>query len=156
MTLSIKIVDTKEIPKCEMPGWEGWMSTQAFRLADSISRRSFIGGSDARIIMGSDEAALVRLWREKRGEAEPDDLSGNLIVQLGRATEELNRAWYERNTGRQVRDVQRRVRHSAIPKALMPEDAKEAIGHGVRAKRSKAGAVSFDILTAEAAHAPVQ
>ena len=64
-------------------------------------RRSFIGGSDARIIMGSDEAALIRLWREKRGEAEPEDLSGNLIVQLGVATEELNRAWYERNTGRQ-------------------------------------------------------
>jgi predicted phage-related endonuclease len=61
-------------------------------------RRSFIGGSDARIIMGSDEAALIRLWREKRGEAEPEDLSGNLIVQLGRATEELNRSWYERNT----------------------------------------------------------
>jgi hypothetical protein len=40
-------------------------------------------------------------------------------------------------------------------KALMPEDAKEAIGHGVRAKRSKAGAVSFDAL-AEAAHASVQ
>src|SRR5262245_13691070 len=78
------------------------------------SRRAFIGGSDARIIMGSDEAALVRLWREKRGEAEPEDLSGNLIVQLGRATEELNRSWYERNTGRQVRDVQRQVRHSAI------------------------------------------
>src|SRR2546428_5114336 len=91
------------------------MSTQAFRLADSISRRLFIGGSDARIIMGGDEAALVRLWREKRGEVEPEDLSGNLIVQLGRATEELNRSWYERNTGRQVRDVQRRVRHSAIP-----------------------------------------
>jgi len=78
------------------------------------NRNSFIGGSDARIIMGSDEAALVRLWREKRGEAEPEDLSGNLIVQLGRATEELNRSWYERNTGRRVRDVQRRVRHSAI------------------------------------------
>jgi hypothetical protein len=59
------------------------------------SRRSFIGGSDARIIMGSDEAALVRLWREKRGEAEPEDLSGNLIVQLGAATEDLNRSWYE-------------------------------------------------------------
>ena len=67
-----------------------------FRLADSISRRSFIGGSDARIIMGDDEAALIRLWREKRGEAETEDLSGNLIVQLGRATEELNRYWYER------------------------------------------------------------
>jgi putative phage-type endonuclease len=78
-------------------------------------RRFFVGGSDARIIMGSDEAALVRLWREKRGEAEPQDLSGNLIVQLGRATEELNRSWYERNTGRQVRDVQCLVRHSAIP-----------------------------------------
>src|SRR5438094_7310491 len=79
------------------------------------SRRSFIGGSDARIIMGSDEAALVRLWREKRGEAEAEDLSGNLIVQLGTATEDLNRCWYERNSGRRIKDVQRRVKHSAIP-----------------------------------------
>ena len=265
------------------------------------NRQAFIGGSDARIIMGSDEAALVRLWREKRGEAEPEDLSGNLIVQLGQVTEPLNRHWYERSTGRQVRDVQRRVRHSAIPwmaatldgivqgteavfeakfmlswsfseeaaaekymaqvqhnmwvthlrtsvlsiitgggkwvevaipmdplylsvlvsaekkfwrcvqsgevphlimaepprprieairivdmsssnswaefaalfrntrdafldherakselKTLVPEDAKEAIGHGIRAKRSKSGAVSFDVLETEAAHAPVQ
>jgi predicted phage-related endonuclease len=269
--------------------------------ATASERWAFIGGSDARTIMGNDEAALVRLWREKRGEAEPEDLSGNLIVQLGRATEELNRSWYERNTGWQVRDVQRRVRHSAIPwmaatldgivegteavfeakfmlpwsfseeaaaekyiaqvqhnmwvthlrtsvlsiitgggkwvevaipldplylsvlvsaekkfwrcvqsgapphlinvepprprieavrivdmsssnswaefaalfrdtrqafldherakselKSLMPEDAKEAIGHGVRAKRSKSGAVSFDLLEVEASHAPVQ
>jgi hypothetical protein len=264
-------------------------------------RRSFIGGSDARIIMGSDEAALIRLWREKRGEAEPENLSGNLIVQLGAATEALNRSWYERNTGRRITDVQRRVKHSAIPwmvatvdgtveamgavfeskfmlpwsfseeaaaekymaqvqhnmwvthlrtsvlsiitgggkwveipipmdplylsvlvsaekkfwrcvqsgetphlinaepprprieairivdmsasnswaefaalfrntrsafldherakselKALMPDDAREAIGHGVRAKRSKAGAVSFDVLEMEATHAAVQ
>src|SRR5215813_14067785 len=76
-------------------------------------RRFFIGGSDARIIMGSDEAALIRLWREKRGEAAPEDLSGNLIVQLGAATEELNRSWYERNTGRHITDIQRRVKHSA-------------------------------------------
>jgi len=80
-----------------------------------FARRSFIGGSDARIILSNDEAALIRLWREKRGEAEPEDLSGNLIVQLGTATEELNRTWYERNTGRSVRDVQRLVKHSAIP-----------------------------------------
>ena len=80
-----------------------------------VDRRSCIGGSDAHIIMGADEAALVRLWRVKRGEAEPEDLSGNLVVQLGSATEELNRSWYERNTGRHVTDVQRRVRHSAIP-----------------------------------------
>ena len=31
-------------------------------------------------------------------------------------------------------------------KSLMPEDAKEAIGHGIRAKRSRSGAVSFDLL----------
>jgi predicted phage-related endonuclease len=80
-----------------------------------FDRRSFIGGSDARIIMGGDETALVRLWREKRGEAEPEDLSNNLIVELGTATEELNRTWYERNTGRRVTDIQRRVKHSAIP-----------------------------------------
>src|SRR5215212_2740471 len=79
------------------------------------SRRSFVGGSDTRIVMGYDEAALIRLWREKRGEADPADLSSNLIVQLGSVTEELNRAWYERNTGRQVRDVQRHVRHALIP-----------------------------------------
>ena len=272
-------------------------------MTNHVSRRSFIGGSDARIIMGSDEAALVRLWREKRGETGPEDLSGNLIVQLGTVTEDLNRAWYERNSGR-VTDVQRLVKHSAMPwmaatldgivestaavfeakfmlpwsfseeaaaekymaqlqhnmwethlrsavlliitgggkwveitihmdplylsvlvsaekkfwrcvqsgevphlinaeaprprieairivdmsssnswaefaglfrntrdafldheraktelKALMPEDAKEAIGHGVRAKRSKSGAVSFDVLAtapAEGTHAPVQ
>ena len=64
------------------------------------NRRLFIGGSDARIIMSPDEAALIRLWNEKRGEVEPEDLSGNLVVQLGVATEALNRAWYERNTGR--------------------------------------------------------
>jgi predicted phage-related endonuclease len=81
------------------------------RIADSTGRRSFIGGSDARIIMGDDEAALVRLWREKRGEAEPEDLSANLIVQLGLVTEPLNRTWYERNMGQAVKDVQRRVQH---------------------------------------------
>jgi predicted phage-related endonuclease len=72
-----------------------------------VDRRLFIGGSDARIIMSADEAALIRLWREKRGESEPDDLSDNLVVQLGVATEALNRIWYERNTGRVVTDVQR-------------------------------------------------
>ena len=70
------------------------------------SRRLFIGGSAARIIMGDDEAALQRLWREKRGEADPEDLSGNLIVQLGLATERLNRRWYEAQTGRAVTHVQ--------------------------------------------------
>jgi predicted phage-related endonuclease len=77
-------------------------------------RQSFIGGSDARIIMGSDEAALIHLWQEKRGEVEPYDLSDNLVVQLGVVTERLNRQWYERNTGREVKDVQRRVNHPVV------------------------------------------
>ena len=261
-------------------------------------RRYFIGGSDARIIIGDDEAALHRLWREKRGEVEPEDLSSNLVVQLGVATEDLNRRWYQANTGQMVADIQKRVRHPALRwmvatldgriegsdavfeskfmlpwsfseeaaaekympqlqhnmwvvaarsavlsvitgggkwveitthadplyqhltaerkfwrcvessepprlfgveppkprieavrivdmgasnswaefaglfrdtrqafldherskaelKALMPENAKEAIGHGVRAKRSKSGAVSFDLLDAEGSHAAV-
>jgi predicted phage-related endonuclease len=264
-------------------------------------RRSFIGGSDARIIMGGDEPALQRLWREKRGEAEPEDHSGNLVVQLGLATEALNRQWFERTTGQVIKDAQSWVRHPVIRwmaatldgivegdgavfeakfmlpwsfseeaaaekhmaqlqhnmwvtnataavlsiitgggkwveikisadslyqhllltaekkfwrcvesgepprlfgidpprpqieavrivdmtssnswaefagvfrntrqayldhekskaelKGLMPEDAKEAIGHGIRAKRSKSGAISFDLLEVEASHAALQ
>jgi len=264
-------------------------------------RRSYIGGSDARIIMSHDETALVRIWREKRGEIEPEDLSRSLIVQLGVVTEPLNRDWFERNTGQVLTDVQRRIRHPVIRwmaatldgvvqatgavfeakfmlpwsfseagaaekymaqlqhnmwvtnakesllsiitgggkwveisipadplyqhllltaekkfwrcvengepprlfgveppqprieavrivdmagsnswaefagiflrtreaaveherakaalKVLLPEDAKEGIGHGIRARRSKVGAISFDVLETEVAHAPVQ
>jgi predicted phage-related endonuclease len=277
------------------------MTTLPIKIADSRHRRTFIGGSDAGIIMGSDEAALLRLWREKRGEAEPEDLSANLIVQLGLVTEPLNRHWFERNSGHVITEVQRRVQHPVIRwmaatldgmveqtgavfeakfmlpwsfseeaaaekhvpqlqhnmwvinakaavlsiitgggkwveitipadplyqyllltaekkfwrcvengepprlfgadpprarveavrivdmsssnawaqfagvfrrtrqaylehenaktelKALMPEDAKEAIGHGIRAKRSKSGAVSFDVLSMEGSHASFQ
>ena len=77
-------------------------------------RRYFIVGSDARIIMGDDETALLRLWREKRGEVEPEDLSGNLVVQLGLATEDLNRRWYEANTGQAITDVQSRIFHPVL------------------------------------------
>jgi predicted phage-related endonuclease len=85
------------------------------RLADrQQSRRSFIGGSDARIIMGQNEEALIRLWRQKRGEAQPEDLSRNLTVQLGTATEDLNRRWYELQTGVVITDVQRRIRHPVL------------------------------------------
>jgi predicted phage-related endonuclease len=77
-------------------------------------RRGFIGGSDARIIMGSDQPALLQLWREKRGEAEPEDLSGNLVIQLGRVTEDLNRHWYEAQSGLEVVDVQKHVRHPGL------------------------------------------
>ena len=267
----------------------------------SLDRGQFVGGSDARIIMGKDEKALLRLWPEKRGEEPPLDLSGVLIVQLGLVTEDLNRRWYELNSGQRISDIQRHAIHRTMPwmaatldglvnetgavfeakfmlpwsfseeaaaekhmaqlqhnmlvagtkksvlsiingggkwiqlsieadpiyqtiliaaekafwravktgeppalfdceppkprieavrvvdmnasnswaefaglfrttraafldherakselKGLMPEDAKEAIGHGVRAKRSKTGAVSFDALDMEAGHASVQ
>ena len=49
--------------------------------------------------MNPDEAALIRLWKEKRGEVEPMDFSDNLVIQLGVVTKALNRSWYERNTG---------------------------------------------------------
>jgi predicted phage-related endonuclease len=78
------------------------------------SRTSYIGGSDARTILGEDEKALFRLWQEKRGELEPEDLSGNLLVQFGGATEELNRRWFERATGHSIGAVQRFVRHPKL------------------------------------------
>jgi predicted phage-related endonuclease len=77
-------------------------------------RRNFVGGSDARTIMGDDQPALIRLWREKRGEVEAEDVSNVLMVQLGTVTEDLNRRWYERNSGCSVTGVQRHVRHPVM------------------------------------------
>ena len=98
-------------------------------------RRYFIGGSDARIIMGNNAAALVRLWREKRGEAEPEDLSRNLVVQLGAVTEELNRRWCEANTGHAITDVQTQIRHPGLPWMVATLDGRmEASGAVFEAK----------------------
>src|SRR6516162_9893815 len=88
-----------------------WSYDEGDCMENHAQRRSFIGGSDARIIMGEDEAALLRLWKEKRGEAEHEDLSGDLLVQLGTVTEPLNRYWYEKNTGQAVTEVQRQLFH---------------------------------------------
>jgi len=90
------------------------MKKEAKLMTNHISRRSFIGGSDARIIMGGDEADLLRLWREKPGQAEPNDLPGNLLVQLGVGPEALNRRWYERTSGHAVKNAQCWVRHPVI------------------------------------------
>ena len=71
-----------------------------------------IGGSDARTIMGDDEEALLRLWREKRGEI---GRRARPVEQSHRpATEDLNRRWFETNTGQELADVQRHVRHEAL------------------------------------------
>src|SRR5262249_35786375 len=111
--MCVQLQHSDSMPFSEGPGQGAVMrnSIQTLR----TDRRAFIGGSDARIIMGNDKAALIQLWREKRGETEPEDLSSNLVVQLGAATEALNRTWYERNTGRRVSNAQRQVKHSAIP-----------------------------------------
>jgi predicted phage-related endonuclease len=87
-----------------------WLNGETGMFQESLKhyeRRQFIGGSDARIIMGDDEAALLRLWGEKRGEAEPKELSGTLIVQLGLVTEGLNRRWYQVNTRQVITDMRR-------------------------------------------------
>ena len=90
------------------------MTTTRIAQVDKVVRRNFVGGSDARTIMGTDESRLIRLWREKRGEIQPEHLDDILIVQLGTATEDLNRRWYERNTGYIVTKVQRHVRHPVL------------------------------------------
>jgi len=84
-------------------------------MAQAINRQHYIGGSDARVIMGKDEKALLRLWKEKRGETVALDLSGVLIVQLGLVTEDLNRRWYELNSGHRISDIQRHAVHKSIP-----------------------------------------
>jgi predicted phage-related endonuclease len=100
-----------------------------------IDRRYFIGGSDARTIMGDDEPALVRLWKEKRGEVEPHDLAGDLLVQLGSVTEHLNRRWYEKNTGHVIAEVQRQVFHAVHRWMAATLDGRiEAIGAVFEAK----------------------
>ena len=41
-------------------------------------------------------------------------------------------------------------------KSLVPQDAQQAMGHGILAKRSKSGAVIFELLKAEDDHATVE
>jgi predicted phage-related endonuclease len=94
-------------------------------------RRSFIGGSDARVIMGDNAAELMQLWLEKRGEAEPKDLSDNLVVQLGSATEDLNRRWYELNSGNAIKDVQKRMQHPVVKWMAATLDGRVAPGGAV-------------------------
>jgi len=69
------------------------------------ARLSGIGGSDANVILSGDAERITRLWREKRGEAEAQDLSSILAVMLGSWTEAFNRQWYEQETGHLVSRV---------------------------------------------------
>jgi hypothetical protein len=119
----------------------------------SVHRRGFIGSSDARSIMSDDEASILRLWREKRGEVEPEDLSGNLIVQLGLVTEHLNRYCFEREPG-VVAEVQCRTQHPVQRSSAARHacDAKAALSSGPT--RSPVAAAYTEFLAALAAHPP--
>lgn len=79
------------------------------------ARRSSIGGSDARIIMSGDPKAIERLWKEKRGEIEPENLDDVIIVQLGNLTEAFNLDIFELETGFHVTDEQLKARHKDLP-----------------------------------------
>jgi predicted phage-related endonuclease len=58
-------------------------------------RKAGIGGSDACILLSGDQERILQLWKEKRGEAEHEDLSDVLAVQMGQWTEPLNLYWFE-------------------------------------------------------------
>lgn len=82
--------------------------------ADIAIRKDFIGGSDANVIMGGSPDKLIRLWREKRGEAHGEDLSDVLAVQMGSFTEPFNAAWFEKQTGKVVDERGVAVIHPTI------------------------------------------
>ena len=86
------------------PAWPG---LDCLRLSGPASdeRRAFVGGSDANVILSGDAERIVRLWREKRGEAEPEDLSRVLPVMLGCWTEVFNRQWFEQLAGERVGSI---------------------------------------------------
>jgi len=139
------------------------VTVKRFAFPAESSRRYFIGGSDARIIMGDNEGALIRLWREKQAARTPrlfgvepprPRIEAVRIVDMS-----ASNAWAE-FAGIFVRTRDAHLEHErakAELKSLMPEDAQQAIGHGIRAKRSKSGAVSFDLLKPEGeGHAAVQ
>jgi len=76
------------------------------------NRQTGIGGSDAGKIMTGNAETLLKLWREKRGEEEGDDLSDVLPVQMGTWTEPLNRYWFEKQTGIKVEGTGGEFRHA--------------------------------------------
>lgn len=85
----------------------GWPQLRMLELGDAerAERRAFIGGSDANIILSGNADRVTRLWQEKRGEIESEDLSGCLAVMLGCWTEAFNRQWFVQLSGSKVIDV---------------------------------------------------
>jgi predicted phage-related endonuclease len=115
--------------------------------SDRDERRRFVGGSDANVILSGDPGKIIRLWREKRGEAEPEDLSGALAVMLGQWTEAFNRQWFERLSGERVGSVGQMVRCSKCDwRRCTLDGIVEATGAVWEAKHTSAFAKPEEVL----------
>lgn len=86
------------------PTWPSLADT-GLAPGQQAARQAGIGGSDANVILSGDRERITRLWQEKRGAVEAQDLSSVLPVMLGSWTEAFNRQWYERETGYQVSQI---------------------------------------------------
>jgi predicted phage-related endonuclease len=84
-------------------------------LEQIAGRRNALGGSDANVLMNGDDNAVLNLWRVKRGEVQSEDLSGVLPVMMGCATEEFNRYWFEKTTGRTITNEGEQSTHEDYP-----------------------------------------
>jgi len=93
--------ESREREPIRLPDWPG-LEELGLGGRERAERLAGISGSDANIILSGDSEKILGLWREKRGEAEPADLTSNLAVMLGCWTEEFNRLWYEKLSGQKV------------------------------------------------------
>ena len=66
---------------------------------DLADRKAYINASEAPTICSGDPQKRHRLWLQKTGQTEPEDLSDNILVQFGSYTEAFNVHWLERKTG---------------------------------------------------------
>lgn len=101
--------------------------------SDVSERRNFVGASDANVIMGGDPEKIHRLWSDKVGATDPEDLSDNLLVQMGIYTEPLNLYWLEKQTGCRVTDRQAKIIHPDRPYLRATLDGRTALADGIPA-----------------------
>lgn len=99
---------------------------------DVDERRGYIGASDANVILSGDAAKVHALWQVKRGDAEPEDLSDVLAVQMGTWTEELNLYWYARQTGHVVAGRRSKLVHPTAPYVRATLDGRTVLPSGQR------------------------
>jgi len=103
-------------------------------------RNRGIGGSDAAAILGLNRfKSPLQVYLEKRGEAEPDDLSGNERVYWGNRLEALVADEYEKRTGRKVRRVNAVLQHPRHPWMLASLDRDVVAGDRILEVKTTAG-----------------